>query len=148
MKGKVFLIAACALLSSFAALAENFAQVLKPAEINEIVQKVTAQVTAEEAARIKRPVEAAQTYLDRVASLVGQVETDLDPPAARWSLVGLYGVFATHIVHYATDKYSEGRVALEASLIDEYMGLRRRCGEAPCHMNCQPCDTKCNACKK
>jgi hypothetical protein len=147
MKVKVLLFASCALLCSGTALAETFAQVLKPTEITNIVESVTKEITAEESSRQGRSVVASQAYLDRAVTLVGQVETDLDSAAARWSLVGLYGVFATHVVRYATEKLRQGSVTLDVLFIDGYMASSLRCGEAPCHTDCEPCNKKCNSCK-
>lgn len=147
MKNRLLLVISAVLCWNGAAFAQTFDKVLGTKQVEAIVRNVTSDVVAEQSIKVNRKIVAVPSYINKAAQMVGEVETDLDPAAARWSLAGLYGTFATHVVQFAVTKV-KGNITLDSEIIGTYMAqTRRRCGEAPCHMNCDPCNQKCNSCK-
>jgi hypothetical protein len=150
MKTKLIAICVIALFSGSVASAETFGQILK-GDVNEIVRLVTAEVASEQTMRLKRKVVPTSEFINRAARDVGQVNVDLNAAAARWRLVGLFGVFATHVVEFAASRVGSGEVRLDEQIIDAYLTEAAKvgeCYEAPCPMDCKPCNKYCNPCRK
>jgi hypothetical protein len=150
MKHRVFLVAFALLCwNSSASAQQTFSRALGTERIEDIVREVTYAVVDEHRLRSNRRIVVQQSYLSQVVQRVSQVETGR-PAAARQGLVRLYRTFAINLVQFAVTTTARRRtVTLNVEILNRYMAqARRRCGEAPCYMSCDPCNRRCNSCSR
>ena len=146
---RTMIVAAVLLIVSAPASAKTFEELLGRQQVDQLVRQVTSEVVTESQKNLSRDINTDGSYFETTTRLVGLTQTDLDAAAARWRLRGLYGVFATHAVQFLAQQAKEGPLTLSAETVKAYLVYaqgRRRCGESPCDMTCNPCNRECDKC--